>query len=319
MTAPEYYIPDFDRNRPKLLLIVGPTASGKSELAVRLAEMFDGEVVNADSMQIYSEMPIGTAAPSADMLPRVPHHLFSICSPEINFTAADYRSRAREVINDISRRGKLPILCGGTGLYIRVLLTGIAESPAGSISIRQELLDFVADKGVQALHDRLQEVDAQTADRLHPNDTLRVIRALEVYEQTGRAFSDFHAGHQFSESWCKAVKIGIHPERGELYDRINLRVDKMMADGLLPEVERLLVSGYSAELKSMRAIGYRELCEHLAGKLTLQDAVELIKRNSRRYAKRQLTWFRSDPEIIWFETTSSIEKIAPLVSGFLLG
>ena len=303
--------------KPGIVVIVGPTASGKSELAVRLAEKFAGEIVNADSMQVYSEMAIGTARPPAEMLVRVPHHLFGIVPPDINFTAADFRHEARGVITGIIGRGKLPVISGGTGLYIRVLLGGLAESPTGDAPYRQELLEFAAVNGLAALHARLQAVDPDTAVRLHPNDLFRVIRALEVYQQTGRTFTDLQAVHQFSESWCRALKIGIHVERAELYARIERRVDQMLADGLVAEVRQLLDCGYSAGMKAMGAIGYREISEHLGGKSSLSEAVELIKRNTRRYAKRQLTWFRNDPEISWFRYPDAFGEISALVSRFL--
>jgi tRNA dimethylallyltransferase len=313
----EFSTPNINEIRPKVIVIAGPTASGKSELAVRLAERFDGEVINADSMQIYSEMFIGTARPCADMLERVPHHLFGIIPPDKDFTAADFQREARGVITDIASRGKLPVISGGTGLYIRVLLGGLAESPSADNQYRQELNEFAAACGTQALHERLQAVDPETAGRLHPNDSLRVIRALEVFKQTGRSMSELQHEHKFMLKWCNSLKIGIKVERKELYSRINERVDRMIADGLVKEVERLLSRGYSPRLKSLSSIGYKEICEYLSGRVTLSEAIGNIQKNSRHYAKRQLTWFGSDMEMNWFEFPLIFEDISAYVTDFL--
>jgi len=263
---------------PAVLVVVGPTASGKSELAARLAEQYTGEVVNADSMQVYRGMDIGTAKPSAELLQRVPHHLLSIVPPDVNYTAADFQQEARRVIGEIHVRGNLPIVVGGTGLYIRALLHGLSPSPGGDEDFRAELTEIADREGNGVLLDRLRAVDPETAARLHINDRLRIIRALEVYQQSGRPFSAYQSGHGFAEEWCASLKIGIDVPRDELYRRINLRVERMLADGLVEEVQGLLAAGYGRDLKSLRSIGYKEICSYLAGELTLPAAIELIKK-----------------------------------------
>jgi tRNA dimethylallyltransferase len=300
-------------HRQKIVVIVGPTASGKSECAVRLAETLSGEIVNADSLQVYRGMEIGTARPSAELMERVPHHLFGMVTPEVNFTAADFIAAADAAIASICARGRVPVVVGGTGLYIRALLCGLAESPAGDDSYRQSMVRYAEQEGPQALHDLLSRVDPDTAARLHVNDRLRIIRALEVYHQTGTPLSRFQEGHGFVENRYAPVKIGLDVERSILYGRIDSRVDAMIDAGLVDEVESLLSQGYSPELKPLGAIGYREICDYLRGRLTLADAVDLIKRNTRRYAKRQLTWFRRDGAIKWLEYPVTFVNICKIV------
>jgi len=290
-----------NNNLPVVVVVVGATASGKSELAVRLAERLDGEVVNADSMQMYRGMDIGTAKPAAELLQRVPHHLLGIVAPDVNFTAADFQQEARRVINEIHARGRIPIVVGGTGLYIRVLLHGLSPSPGGDETFRAELTEIAAREGNEVLLERLRSVDPESAVRLHVNDRFRIIRALEVYQQSGRPFSAYQSSHGFAEAWCSSLKIGIDVPREELYRRINRRVEQMLVDGLVDEVRGLLAAGYHPGLKALRSIGYKEICAYLAGTLTLSAATELIQRDSRHYAKRQLTWFKKEPEINWVE------------------
>jgi tRNA dimethylallyltransferase len=290
-----------DNQHPTVVVVVGPTASGKSELAVRLAEMCTGEVVNADSMQVYKGMTIGTAKPSAELLQRAPHHLLGIVTPDVNFTAVDFQQEARRVIGEIHCRGRLPIVVGGTGLYIRALLHGLSLSPGGDEIYRAELTRIADREGNGTLLESLRAVDVETAARLHVNDRFRIIRALEVYHQTGRPFSAYQSDHGFAEEWCSPLKFGIEVPREELYRRIDLRVVQMLADGLVEEVQGLLAAGYGRNLKALRSIGYKEICSYLAGEFTLPEATELIKRDTRHYAKRQLTWFKREPEINWVE------------------
>jgi tRNA dimethylallyltransferase len=301
----------------KVVIVGGPTASGKSELAVRIAEHFDGEVVNADSMQCYRGLDIGTAKPSPDLLQRVPHHLLGIVDPEVNFTAANYQQKARRVIAEIQARGRLPVVVGGTGLYIKALLSGLAESPGADAAIREECNRIADREGNDKLLEALRKVDPVSAARIHPNNRVRIIRAMEVFRQTGRSISEFQAEHRFMLKWCNSLKVGINVERGELYGLINDRVDRMVADGLVEEVESLLSMGYSPALKSLSSIGYREICDFLAGNRTFSEAIELIKQNSRHYAKRQLTWFKNDPEMIWFESPLMFENVFAYVAKFL--
>jgi len=306
-----------EREKGRLVIIVGPTASGKTELAVRLAENVDAEIVNADSMQVYQGMDIGTAKPSPEMRGRVPHHLLDIVPPSANFTAADFAAAARTAIADIHRRGKRVIVVGGTGLYIRALLFGLAPSPGGSEEIRRELASFGDRHGGEALLLRLAAVDPETAARLHPNDRVRIIRALEVHHQTGIPLSRYQEQHRFSSAAYDYLKIGIVVDRDELYRRINERVEQMFANGLVAEVERLQDQGYGPELKSMGSIGYREVCTYLTGTVDLTETKRLVARNTRWYAKRQLTWFGREEEIKWVEYPKSFASISATVIAYL--
>jgi tRNA dimethylallyltransferase len=301
----------------KLVVILGPTASGKTELAVRLAERCAGEIVNADSMQVYSGMDIGTAKPSPEFRQRVPHHLIDIVTPDVNFTAADFRREAGRVIADILGRGKRVIVAGGTGLYIKVLLQGLADSPGGDEGCRDQLKAVAREQGNGELLRQLAEVDPETARRLHPNDQVRIIRALEVYRQSGIPISSYRDGHGFAGSRYHALKIGVKVERDELYRRIEQRVEGMIEAGLADEVAGLMAAGYGPDMKALRSIGYKEMCACLAGSCTLDEAVALIKRDSRRYAKRQMTWFAREPEIKWLDYPASFATICSHVIEFL--
>ena len=307
---------DDSEEKDRLVVIVGPTASGKTELAVRLAERFDGEIVSADSMQVYRGMDIGTAKPSQELLRRVPHHLLDIVSPDANFTASDFRREAAAAISDIHRRGRRAFMVGGTGLYIRALLQGLVDSPSGDEAIRLELQALAESVGNEELLRRLAAVDPETAGRLHPNDRLRIIRALEVYRQTGRPMSGFRSEHGFAESHYNCLKIGLVVERQELYRRVDSRVEEMIERGLIAEVRGLLEAGLNREMKALRSIGYKEICAYLAGECSLDEAVRLIKRDTRHYAKRQMTWFNRDPEINWLEYPESFATICNHVIEF---
>jgi len=304
-------------NIPRVIVVAGPTASGKSELSAWIAGAFDGEVVNADSMQIYRGMNIGTAKPSREAMSAIPHHLFDIVDPDEDFTAAEYARRARLTVLDICSRGKLPVIAGGTGLYIRALLSGLAESPGCDAALREECLQYALANGNEALHKLLCTVDPLAGARLHFNNRVRVIRALEVFRLTGRSIVEFQQEHSFALKWCNYLKIGIQVERLELYRRINLRVERMISEGLVAEVQALLGAGYLPEAKSLSAIGYREICSHLAGEITLEESVSLIKRNTRHYAKRQLTWFNHEDDISWFNWPEEIDNVELAVKGFL--
>jgi tRNA dimethylallyltransferase len=296
----------------KLLVLSGPTGSGKSELAVRIAEKIGAEIVNADSMQIYRGLDIGTAKPSAEELARVPHHLLSIITPDLAFTASDFRREAAAAIADIDSRGKKVIVVGGTGLYIRALLEGLVDSPDGDPELRLQFADLPGEELLR----QLALVDPETASRLHQNDRLRLIRALEVYSQTGRPISAFRSEHAFSGGYYNPLKMAIRVERQELYRRINLRVDRMLQDGLVAEVTGQLALGYGRELKALRSIGYKEISSYLAEEITLDEAVSLIKRDTRRYSKRQMTWFSKEKDIYWLEYPESFASILEHVIEF---
>jgi tRNA dimethylallyltransferase len=300
----------------KIVCIVGPTASGKTELAVRLAERFDGEIVNADSMQVYQGMDIGTAKPSVDLRRRVPHHLIDIVTPAVNFSASDFRREAERVIADIHSRGKHIFVVGGTGLYIRALLQGLVDSPRGDEQVRRELNHLADELGNEGLLQQLMEVDPVTAQRLHPNDRVRIVRALEVYRQTGRPMSGFREDHGFADDVYDCLMLGIHVERQQLYHRVESRVEAMVEQGLIAEVAELLRKGYTRDLKAMRSIGYKEICSFLAGEIPLDHAVQLIKRDTRRYAKRQMTWFNKESGIKWVEYPAAFANICNHVIEF---
>ena len=298
--------------KTRLLVIGGPTGSGKSDLALRIAEEIGGEIVNADSMQIYRGMDIGTAKPSAEEQARVPHHLLDIVSPDVNFTASDFRREAAAAIADIDSRGKKAILVGGTGLYIRALLEGLVDSPTGDPELRRQ---FAEVPGEELLR-RLAQADPETAARLHANDRVRIVRALEVFTQTGRPISAFRSEHAFSGSYYHCLKMAIKVERQDLYRRIDRRVERMLQEGLVDEVRALLAQGYSKEMKAMRSIGYKEITAYLAGETTLNEAVDLIKRDTRRYAKRQMTWFSKENDIYWLEYPETFANILAHVIEF---
>jgi len=294
---------------PKILVICGPTASGKSDLALELARRLDGEIVNADSMQVYRGLNIGTAKPSAGQQNGIPHHLIDVTDPDQPFSAADFAEAADRAIRDICSRGRRPIVVGGTGLYIRALLKGLVDSPGGADEFRQALHAEAGRLGNEALLERLRLVDPELAGTLHPNNLVRIIRALEVQHLTGIPLSLHQQQHGFSDRRYRALQFGIRVERPLLYSRIDQRVERMLEQGLLQEVRQLLDAGYGPEAKAMRSIGYKEMTAHLAGECSLEEAVRLIKRDTRHYAKRQMTWFNADQDILWLEYPAEFDTI----------
>lgn len=285
----------------KILIVCGPTASGKSHLAVRLAQVLDAEIVNADSMQIYRGMDVGTAKPSVDQQGGIRHHLIDIIDPDEQFSAADYSAAADEVIRDIQRRGKRVVVVGGTGLYIRALVHGLVDSPSGEGALRQSLQEEAVRLGNHAMLAKLRLVDPELAATLHPNNLVRIIRALEVHRLTGIPLSLYQKQHAFAQRRYNALQVGISVERKVLYQRIDERVEQMLSCGLVAEVKTLANAGFSRDDKALRSIGYKEIAACLHGEVSLEEAVRLIKRDTRHYAKRQLTWFNADPDILWFE------------------
>lgn len=304
-------------DRPALIVLAGPTAAGKTSLALQLAEQLPVEIVSADSRQVYRGMDIGTAKPTRDELARVPHHLIDLVDPDQEFNAADFTRLGRQAIADIHSRGRLPLVVGGTGLYIRSLVGGFASVPAGNDRLRRDLLQLEAEQGEGALYRRLQQLDPPLAARLPAGDRMRILRALEVQALTGRRLSDLQAEHRFADRPFQTLEIGLTPPREELYRRIDLRVEEMLAAGLVEETASLLERGYSPTLKALRTIGYRELIRHLQGDLPLTEAVRLIQRETRRYAKRQLTWFRQIQEIIWVDSSRESDRILALIDNFM--
>ncbi len=287
----------------KILAIVGPTASGKTAISVELAKRLGGEVVSCDSMQVYRRMNIGTAKPTEEEKCGVPHHLIDAVDPNVAFSCADYVTMAGEAVKDIAARQKLPILCGGTGLYLDRFLCGAMEETHADEELRASLFAFAAENGAHALHERLRAVDPESADAIHENNVKRVVRALEIFEQTGIPKSEFDRRSQMGESPYDALVIGLrYPHREVLYDRIDRRVDMMMADGLLAETKQLLQEGvFDVNLTAAQAIGYKELLGYLCGEETLAEATENLKTATRRYAKRQMTWFTAKPYVVWVD------------------
>ncbi len=280
------------RPAPPLIVVTGPTASGKSDLAVDLAESLGGEIVSADSMQVYRHLDIGTAKPDARLRARVPHHLVDIVDPDEPFHAGRFLEEADRAVRDIASRGRVAVVCGGTALYIRVLLHGLAPAPPRDPGVRSAL-EARWDAGEGAvLWAELRDADPALAARLHPSDRTRILRGLEVWRVTGRPLSALQAEHGFRELRYRALLLGIRVPREELYRRINERTVRMMEAGWVEEVRRVLSLGYAPSLPPLRAIGYREICEHLAGRLDLDTAVRTIQQETRRFAKRQMTWFR---------------------------
>lgn len=288
-----------NNNKPRVLAVAGPTASGKTWLGVELAKKYGGEVISADSMQIYKGMDIASAKPTEDEMQGIPHHLIDFLDRDIVFSAADYVRLAREKIDEVLSRGKLPIIVGGTGLYIDSLLENVKFSEGGSDeAYRETLYAFAAQEGNEALHRRLEEVDPEAAESIHPNNTVRVVRALEVYHVTGRKFSELKKESRTEESPYDSLIIGLnYHDRQKLYDRINLRVDEMAERGLVEEARELYDHG--GMKTAANAIGFKEFIPFFQGVETLEACIDKIKQETRRYAKRQLTWFRKNPSIQW--------------------
>lgn len=283
-----------------LIVVVGPTGVGKTAFSLALAQALQGEIVAADSMQVYRYLDIGTAKPSLENRRTVPHHLLDIVDPDEPFTAKDYERLGLAAIVHICGRGRIPIVVGGTGLYVRALLTGIFWGPSEDRALRAALYKEAEELGPGQLHRRLQEADPEAASKIHPNDLFRTVRALEVYFVTGRPISDHRRGDR-RPSLEPLVYLGLRRKREELYRLIDERVDRMMAEGLLHELEALLQRGYTAALKPMQALGYRHLLGYLQGQYSLGRAVFLFKRDTRRYAKRQMTWFLKEKGIEWVD------------------
>ena len=284
----------------KMIVIVGPTASGKTALSVALAKALGGEVVSCDSMQIYRGMDVGTAKVTPEEMEGIPHHMVSVADPEESFSAARFQQMADPIVEDILRRGKTVILAGGTGLYVDALVSGRTFAPYPETGKRQELEREADEKGMEAMLLELQRVDPETGARLHLADRKRILRALEVYRETGKPISQHNRETQAVPDKYQPIWIGLdYEDRKDLYDRINLRVDLMLEQGLLTEIRGLLDAGVPEQCTAMQAIGYKEFLPVLKGEGDLASAVESVKQESRRYAKRQLTWFRRNGKVNW--------------------
>ena len=302
--------------KPKVIVICGPTGIGKTTVGIRLAENVGGEIISADSMQVYRYMDIGTAKPTADEQNRISHHMIDVADPDEDFDALRFAEMARHKVMQLDHQGLISFVVGGTGLYIKALLQGLFQARPVDPKIRERLKKKARTNGSDALYDRLQQVDPEAADRLHPNDTYRIIRALETIESSGRSISAHHQGHGFKDTPFDVLKIALQMDRQVLYDRIDQRVDLMIAAGLVDEVKKLLAMGYSTDLKSMQSIGYRHVVDFLEERLSWEECVRTLKRDTRRYAKRQFTWFGGDKDIVW-QTPDGFDQISNLVSKFL--
>lgn len=296
------------KNREKLVVIIGPTAVGKTKTSIELAKRHNGEIISGDSMQVYKGMDIGTAKVTYEEMEGIPHHLIDIKSPDEPFSVAEFQRLVREKIAEISARGKLPMIVGGTGLYIQSVLYDYQFSDAPTDEeYRKRMEKRVELEGPEGIYEELVQVDPESAKNIHPNNVRRVIRALEVFHCSGKTMSSYQE-HQSGEILYDTAIIGLSMDRDILYERINKRVECMMEQGLLQEVSSLYESGLR-DCGSIQAIGYKELYEYLDGKGTLAEAVERLKQNSRRYAKRQFTWFRNKMDVEWFDMTNVTDSV----------
>lgn len=307
--------------KPGLLVLIGPTAVGKTKFSLHIAQEWNGEIISGDSMQVYRGMDIGTAKATPEERLLVPHHMIDIHDPEAPFSAAEFQERVTGLIADIGARGKLPFIVGGTGLYIESVCYRYEYTEAGADDeFRRRQSEFADAFGDEALHGKLREIDPETADRVHPNDRRRVIRALEVAHLTGSPLS-VHLAGQRKESPYELCIVGLTMDRQKLYRRIEERVDAMMDEGLVDEVRKLLASGVPRDAVSMRGIGYKEIVYAVEDGMPLEEAVSLLKRNTRRFAKRQLSWFRHMPDIEWVDVTDTsnfsgqLDEIRAIITG----
>ena len=285
---------------PLLVVILGPTASGKTALSIALAEKFHGEIVNCDSVAMYRELDIGTAKPSPEERARVPHHLFDFVDPAEEMTAGEYARQAREVIGEINARARLPIVVGGTGLYLRALLEGLFTGPQRSDELRERLRERTAERGSGYLHRILCRLDPASAEKIHANDQPKLIRAIEVCLASRQKMSDMWQHGRDPLNGFRILRLGLDPDRAFLYDRINKRAQNMFDGGLVEETKNL-VSRYGDSVRPLSSLGYKQAVQFLRGELTLEHAVQAAQQGHRNYAKRQMTWFRHEPDVMWFK------------------
>lgn len=299
-----------------LIAVAGPTASGKTRLAIDLAKKFNGEIVSADSMQIYKYMDIGTAKSTAEERSECVHHLIDFVEPDEDFSVADYTKLAHKVIADIVSRGKMPIMCGGTGLYINSVVNDVEFGESDNdYRLRDELREIAKKEGGERLIDMLRKIDPVSAEKIHANNIKRIIRAIEFYKLTGTPISEHKNETKRKESRYAPIMFCIDWDRAILYERINKRVDIMINDGLTDEVKRLMDKGYTSELNSMKGIGYKEIMSYYNGECTIDEAIEAVKQGSRRYAKRQLTWFRRDERINFLSPNNAFEEADKIINA----
>ncbi len=305
----------------KIIVLVGPTAVGKTYVSVELAKKLNTEILSADSMQIYKEMNIGTAKVTEDEKQGVKHHMIDIINPDETFSVSDFKSMAENIIDNILLDNKIPIIVGGSGLYVNSLIYNLDFGKAKSdTKIRDYYTSLYNEHGEDFLYEMLKKIDPESAEKIHKNNVKRVIRALEVFEISGEKFSELNTDiRKYSEKY-DCILIGLNMDRKILYDRINKRVDKMVSDGLIEEVESLVNKGYNKNLVSMQGIGYKEIIDYIEGKTNLEEAIDILKRNTRRFAKRQFTWFLRDPQVNWFdvETPDKIDLVINNIYNFIL-
>ncbi|WMJ76186.1 MULTISPECIES: tRNA (adenosine(37)-N6)-dimethylallyltransferase MiaA [unclassified Sedimentibacter] len=310
----------------KIIVIVGPTAVGKTYVSIELAKRLDAEIVSADSMQIYKGMDIGTAKINVSEMQGIKHHMIDIVTPDVNYSVSDFKTDSEKIIDEMHLNSKMPIIVGGSGLYVNSL---IYDLDFGNAKSNKKLRDYYnyyhMEHGQEALYEKLQKIDPEAAAKIHKNNVKRVIRALEVYDLTGTKFSELNTDIRKPSSKYECILVGLSMDRKILYDRINHRVDKMIAQGLIDEVIDLLSKGYHKNLVSMRGIGYKEIIDYLDGNSNLDEALNILKRNTRRFAKRQYTWFLRDSNVKWFDIADAdeidmtindiFEHIKPLILG----
>ncbi|SHI94202.1 tRNA dimethylallyltransferase [Lutispora thermophila DSM 19022] len=308
--------------KQKLCIIAGPTAVGKTDISILIAQKLCGEIISADSAQVYKYMDIGTAKVSKDDMKGINHYMIDEVYPDENFSVAVFKEKAECYIKDINSRGKLPIIVGGTGLYINSLLNNLEfTNSIIDIDFRNKMRQIASEKGNEYVHEMLKSIDEVSYKRLHPNDLKRVIRALEVYNHTGKPISYFQMLSKQQPCKYEYAYICLNMDRSRLYNRIELRVDKMIKEGLVDEVEKLLKMGYSKKLTSLQALGYKEIIDYLDGDYSLEEAINTLKKNTRHYAKRQLTWFRNDERVFWINIDNyfSINAMAENMIRYIAG
>lgn len=304
--------------RPHLIIIVGPTCAGKTELALKIAQSRKWEIISADSMQVYRYMDIGTAKPGKEIRAIIPHHLIDVVAPDEPFNAAMYTGLARKIIESAGKEAKTYLVVGGTGLYIKALLGGIFAGPSADEGIREYYREQLKRFGKSYLYEQLKEKDARTAAAIDPRHTSRIIRALEVWELTGKSIVEQQQEHRFGDRPYDYIKIGLKTTREQLWEKIERRTEGMIRQGLVDEVKWLLNHGYHGGLKSMKSLGYRHIVRHLQGGLGLEEAVSLMNRDTRQYTKRQMTWFAADGEVGWCDSGDVVsveERIDSFESG----
>ena len=306
-----------------LVVLVGPTAIGKSRIAIEVAQALGTEILTADSTQVYRGMNIGTDTPSEEDRRRVPHRLIDLVEPDEPFNAGEFRRQALREISRLYEKGLLPLVVGGTGLYVRALLNGLWTGPPSDRTLRRKLEEEVRARGGESMYQELGRVDPVTASRLHPRDTVKVLRALEVYRQTGVPLSKAHEAHRERATPFRALVLGLTMERAVLHQRIDQRVDVELAKGLIDETRTLLTKGYSRDLVSMKSLGYRQMAGYLEGEYSFDEAVRRLKRDTRHFAKRQMTWFRKEPGLTWVEVQpeesvrSVSQRVVALIERFV--